>query len=514
MRAATRTAFYVCLLLCLVPVSAQSGIATLIDLVNQARIAQGVPPLTASTTLTSVAQAHSNDMAKTQTLSHTGSDKSEFWERMQNGGYALTTGAENILVRADTDGKAAFEQWKTSESHLANMLNPDYHEIGIAYTQAFNGSYYYTMLLGARTDSKPQPVVSATPTATLSLTPTLTSSAPLNVTSAPTRSIATARPTATPLPPSATPTSAIQITHITQATQTTEAAPTVTLRAIHTVAAISTPISTLQVDPTVTISDAQPQILLTYTEDSIALLNITSEPMDISELVFSGENGTFEAIRWRQVGAQALNELLPGDCLQIWTTETRTIPEQPETCGFRQAWIAVGPTGHFWRDAESFTVEKADQIIAQCEIAAGSCRFAITDSADLVAESTADAPADIQLIVEQYGVTLINVSGQPLDLSRLTFVGDSTSLDAQRWEIPQLSRRLDQFPAGDCLQVWAAGESSDPMVPTECGVRHGWIFAPQSEQFWSDGESFLVLNNNISIGTCSTANRVCGLSLP
>ncbi len=492
MRSFTRFVLLIWIFACFGQARAQSsGIASLLDLVNQARIAKSVPPLAASTVLTAIAQAHSSDMAQTQKLSHSGSNGSEFWQRMQTGGYALTTGAENILVRSDTDAQAAFDQWKGSPAHLANMLNSSYHEIGIAYAQAANGSYYYTMVLGARADSQalplPSPTIVASPTPTavaLSATP-----APLD---------------ATALLPSPTliATSSIQVTPM---DQSTNAAPP----------ASATPVVTRK---------GIAQILLTYNADSVTLLNIAPNALNVSKLVFTSKGGTFRATRWKDYGATALDALRPGDCLQVWTTETTKFPEKPAACQTRQAWLATGPAGQFWRGDGTFTVQQDNEDIARCPIVAGTCRLTLNSSEPSDTQAPLPTPvpstpiasgeADLRLIVEASGVTLINVSEQNTDLSHLTFVGDKGTFAADRWQTAALSRPLDRFPSGDCVQMWVYGENAEPIKAPECGHRHGWLLVTQKEQFWLGSPSFTVLNNGVSVGTCTTETRVCDIALP
>jgi hypothetical protein len=141
---------------------AQDGVSNqIIALVNQARASAGLSPVATNTALVAAAQRHSNDMAATENLSHTGSDGSQFWQRIADAGYGMSTGGENVLYRWDTSAAGAFGQWQASPPHNANMMNPDYYEIGVAWAQAPSGAYYFTMVLasrpGASAPSPPQP---------------------------------------------------------------------------------------------------------------------------------------------------------------------------------------------------------------------------------------------------------------------------------------------------------------------------------------------------------------------
>jgi hypothetical protein len=473
MRFFSRILFLITLCITLTQVHAQSSeITELIDLVNQARIAQGVSPLAPSDTLTTVAQLHSDDMAKTENLSHIGSDSSEFWQRMQNGGYSLTTGAENILYRDDTDPQGTFEQWEGSAAHLANMISPAYHEVGIAYTQSATGTYYYTMVLGARADSTPLPYASPTMTATPKPTKQPTKTPTATFTPSPTPLV-----TPTLLPGMPTPTATIRVV----------------------------------------TNQGPPQILMTYDATTIILQNISSDPINVNSMIFTGPGGTFSSSRWRDVGSTALKALQPGDCLQIWVVNSPFL-DKPETCRIRQAWLSVGEAGQFWRGEGIFTVQKNDRIVSECPIETGTCQFALVRSAvqDPVLQLTeASNTTDVRLIVESDGVTITNMSGRDIDLSTLTFVGESGTFVVEEWNSTQIDRPFDRFPTRVCMQLWAfsGSDDEDPPTPSECTYRFAYLLLPLEQQFWRS-ESFTVMNQGVEVGTCSTSERICNISLP
>ncbi len=95
-----------------------------LGLLNAAREEQQLDPLAMNPQLLAAAQRHSDDMAQADLLTHTGTDGTEFWDRIADAGYEMTVGAENVLYRFNLDGAGAFEQWKQSPPHNANMMNP------------------------------------------------------------------------------------------------------------------------------------------------------------------------------------------------------------------------------------------------------------------------------------------------------------------------------------------------------------------------------------------------------
>ncbi|WP_316772637.1 CAP domain-containing protein [Streptomyces sasae] len=114
--------------------TASGVVARIVELVNAERSKVGCPALTLNTTLTKVAQAHSEDMALHQNMSHTGSDGSSPGDRITSAGYTWSAYGENVAY-----GYATPEQvmagWMASPGHKANILNCSFKEIGVGLAQ-------------------------------------------------------------------------------------------------------------------------------------------------------------------------------------------------------------------------------------------------------------------------------------------------------------------------------------------------------------------------------------------
>ncbi|MEQ8676454.1 MAG: CAP domain-containing protein [Aggregatilineales bacterium] len=121
-----------------------------LTILNQTRANNGLHALSMNNELVVASQRHSNDMAATNNLSHTGSDGSSVGVRATQAGYSWSNIGENILYRFDASGAGAFDQWWNSPPHRDNMMSATYCDIGITYTLAGNGRYYFTMVLGKR----------------------------------------------------------------------------------------------------------------------------------------------------------------------------------------------------------------------------------------------------------------------------------------------------------------------------------------------------------------------------
>lgn len=122
--------------------------STLIDLINQERINQGVAPLNTQSQLSSAARGHSQDMACNNIFSHTGLDGSSPFDRIAWQGYSFSAAAENIYAGSGPydSPQEAFNAWMNSPGHRDNMLNPVYSDIGIGYSYTSTSTYggYFT----------------------------------------------------------------------------------------------------------------------------------------------------------------------------------------------------------------------------------------------------------------------------------------------------------------------------------------------------------------------------------
>ena len=117
-----------------------------LNIVNQERRRAGLSPLRLHSQLTAAAQDHSNDMARHNFMSHTGSDGSSFGDRLRRHGYNFRTGAENVAA-GQSSVQDVMKSWMNSPGHRNNILGPNYRDIGIA--AARGNKLYWTQTFGA-----------------------------------------------------------------------------------------------------------------------------------------------------------------------------------------------------------------------------------------------------------------------------------------------------------------------------------------------------------------------------
>ena len=124
-----------------------------VELTNIERAKEGLKPLTLNSQLVDAAQDHSSDMAQDDFFSHTGADGSDVGSRVIDSGYQYSTAGENIAA-GQTTAAEVVEGWMNSPGHRANILNPDFTEIGIGYeylendTGSVNYNHYWTQVFG------------------------------------------------------------------------------------------------------------------------------------------------------------------------------------------------------------------------------------------------------------------------------------------------------------------------------------------------------------------------------
>jgi uncharacterized protein YkwD len=107
-------------------------------------------PLTWNATLGSAAQTHSRAMANGNFFAHQDRDGRTPGDRAELAGYGGQRVGENIAAGLDSAGKVV-EGWLASPGHCANLMNPQFSELGAAYANdpKSDAGIYWTALFGA-----------------------------------------------------------------------------------------------------------------------------------------------------------------------------------------------------------------------------------------------------------------------------------------------------------------------------------------------------------------------------
>jgi len=107
------------------------------------------PPLTWNARLASSALAHSHDMAERNYFSHRGADGNYADVRAGREGYNWRRIGENIAA-GQSSAQQTVSGWLASPGHCANIMNPDFTEMGAAYAVKHESDVgiYWTQVFG------------------------------------------------------------------------------------------------------------------------------------------------------------------------------------------------------------------------------------------------------------------------------------------------------------------------------------------------------------------------------
>jgi uncharacterized protein YkwD len=142
-----------------VGVSAQAAGQRVLDLVNRARAAprycgdkpfKAARPLRWNEALAESSRLHAEEMAHYNYFSHSGRDGSDPAQRVERAGYKYRSTGENI-AGGQMNPEDAVAGWIKSPDHCANLMNPGFTEMGVAFAvdPGSDMGVYWSQALGA-----------------------------------------------------------------------------------------------------------------------------------------------------------------------------------------------------------------------------------------------------------------------------------------------------------------------------------------------------------------------------
>lgn len=114
-----------------------------IRLVNIERSKNGLGQLTGDWQLSRVARYKSTDMRDKNYFSHYSPTYGDPFKMMHDFGITFYAAGENIAMGQPTP-QAVMTAWMNSTGHRANILNPQFNEIGVGVAKTSNGVIYWT----------------------------------------------------------------------------------------------------------------------------------------------------------------------------------------------------------------------------------------------------------------------------------------------------------------------------------------------------------------------------------
>ena len=134
----------------LTPAEEKSTESTIVELVNRARIEEGLEPLSVNRKLTEAARIHAGDMARLNEMEHNlpQADQPTLKDRIRFVEYQYGYVGENIAYN-QSGAAAVMKSWMKSPGHKANILSSHFVEIGVAVAFNDEGEPYYCQVFGS-----------------------------------------------------------------------------------------------------------------------------------------------------------------------------------------------------------------------------------------------------------------------------------------------------------------------------------------------------------------------------
>lgn len=107
-------------------------------------------PLNMNPALRCAARKHSADMAARDFFDHTNPDGETPWDRMGKAGYGAYSNAGENIAAGSPDAQGTMDQWLGSDGHCANIMNPNFQEIGVGYSTGGQYGHLWTQVFGAK----------------------------------------------------------------------------------------------------------------------------------------------------------------------------------------------------------------------------------------------------------------------------------------------------------------------------------------------------------------------------
>jgi len=108
-----------------------------LNLINQDRQNEGLSPLELDPTLNLAAFAKAEDMLSKKYFNHIGPDGTEPWDFLKIFGYKYSYAGENLAM-GFMDAEELEKSWMSSPTHRANILSPNFSDVGLAIVERDN----------------------------------------------------------------------------------------------------------------------------------------------------------------------------------------------------------------------------------------------------------------------------------------------------------------------------------------------------------------------------------------
>ena len=107
-----------------------------IDIVNDERASQSLPPVRFDPSLARAARAHATDMAEKNYFAHESPDGRDFVDRTSEASYQGFATGENI-AEGQRSAEEVMVSWMNSPGHRRNILAENSNELGVGFDEGF-----------------------------------------------------------------------------------------------------------------------------------------------------------------------------------------------------------------------------------------------------------------------------------------------------------------------------------------------------------------------------------------
>ncbi len=116
-----------------------------LELVNQERRNNGLQPLRGNWELARVARYKSEDMKRSNYFSHTSPTYGSPFDMLKSFRISYSAAGENIAAGQKT-AREVMNSWMNSPGHRANILSPNFTELGVGYAEGGSQRTYWTQM--------------------------------------------------------------------------------------------------------------------------------------------------------------------------------------------------------------------------------------------------------------------------------------------------------------------------------------------------------------------------------
>jgi uncharacterized protein YkwD len=123
----------------------------MVDQVNAVRAESGLPPMTQDEALRALAFERSLDMAERRYFSHTTPEGVDVFAMIEQRGIPYRTAGENLAWNTYPEPEAAqvaFRSLLDSPPHRANLLNPEFRQLGVGVASIAGQTYFTLVFVG------------------------------------------------------------------------------------------------------------------------------------------------------------------------------------------------------------------------------------------------------------------------------------------------------------------------------------------------------------------------------